>query len=65
MFLKLVERSQKVQLRATIMFRMLEKLLCSGGFRDFNLFSLSHKRSKGDLIINTFIHAQYSPVKAF
>lgn len=51
MFLKLVERSQKVQLRATIMFQMLEKLLCSGGFTDLNLFSLSHRGSRGDLII--------------
>lgn len=37
MFLKIVERSEKVQLRATIMFQVLEKLLVSG-FRDLNLF---------------------------
>lgn len=41
MLLKLVERLQKGQLRATIMFQMLEKLLRSKGFRLLNLFSLS------------------------
>lgn len=51
MFLELAERSQKVQLRATIMFKVLEKILLSGGFRDLNLFSLSQRRSRGDLII--------------
>lgn len=51
MLLKLVERLQKGKLRATIMFQMLEKLLCSERFRHLNLFSLSQGRSRGDLII--------------